>query len=239
MFFDSGLIAAALPPGLRLRQVTGVPRGKHPIILSFGQQKNVTTTVLDPSVRLDYAEAVIGLPNVGLSADSSDHVGVYMPRLDVSDPIATILGWTLGYQKVLSAINASVRLFTVQTLLTRIVVYDWAVELTGLNGRPVDFPNFCFTADLLRQPIISVDAGGLPIFTVFDWKFDESTLFGSEALLEVSSECLSVLPRGRYSWNSYKTDIAGAGRFAVPWELTGPFYDWPTSASIPDSGGGR
>jgi hypothetical protein len=226
LFVPSVAAANAIPNGLELRNVTGAPDGTHPVIVTFGAQSNVTAgTPL--AVPLNYLESVIGIPGVGVAGDAQNRSAIFMPRLDVDNPVAAALGWATGYAKTLSSISAGAGFFAVRTLLAKAQVLALATQLSSGAGQPTDFPLFRFTADMLAQPIISVDAAGNRIFTQFNWNLGTAVLFGATAHLQVFAASLPVLAAGNYDWQSYQNQTVGAGQITSNWDLTGPYPDWP------------
>ena len=79
-FANAQLLQNALPDGLELRPVDGVPQDHHPLILMFGFQHDVVTSVLGSGFKLNYGEGVIGIPNVGLTGDASRKVATMLVR---------------------------------------------------------------------------------------------------------------------------------------------------------------
>jgi hypothetical protein len=225
-FADSPLLAQALPGSFELLPDPSFPSGKHPLVITFGLQQNVVIPAIPGP--LNYAESVIGIPNVGIRGSAGSGPAIYMPRLDVNNLIAVGIGLAIGYQKHFSFITGSADEFMVQALLTRELILKSAFRPDSDWESPAAFPNLDFVCELLRQPLLSIDVTGRTVFSQFQWHFDDdNALFrGGSVQMHVATD-LPALLRGDYSWGSFSSASMGGGQIIVPWTLLGPFVDRP------------
>lgn len=223
LLLDNNVVNDALPPGLSLLSDSQTPAGRHPVILTLGEQSNVHAS--HQSSELDYHEAIIGIPNVLVDTASRLPV-IYLPRLDLDNVPAVLVGLFLGLPKKLSKIAVSANDFAVSTLLTGKMLERASWQATTDVKTPADFPNFGHVASLIQQPLLGVDAAGVFLYTAFQWHLDQATMQGVRAELGVPQN-LPALPASHYVVPGFESQVFGTGRLRVPWNLSGPFLRRP------------
>jgi hypothetical protein len=220
---ETGIVEEALPEGTALLPDSQTPQGRHPVILTLGEQSAVQASN-NPEV-LDYREAIIGVPNVVIDG-SGDGPVIFLPRLDLDNLSAVLVGLFLGLPKHLSSIATSSGQFTVSTLLRKSLLESASWQVTTDVKTPADFPNFSHVAGLIQQPLVGVDAVGGFLYTAFQWHLDQATMQGVRAQLNVP-HYLPGLPAYNYTVPGFEAQVFGAGRLRVPWNLSGPFLHRP------------
>src|SRR5262249_714858 len=98
-YVDSSYVEKLLPKGLRLSRSPEFPRGKHPMMYSFGTQ----TVAMRPFTffKTTYRESIMGVCSVELENASSHQRYSMMTATHVSDVLALLLGRLLGFPKTL------------------------------------------------------------------------------------------------------------------------------------------
>jgi hypothetical protein len=220
---DENIVKSALPLGTSLLPDGQTPQGSHPVILTLGEQSNVRASN-HPEV-YDYHEAIIGIPNVTVDGRGEGPV-IYLPRLDLDNLTAVLVGLFLGLPKHLKSITTSASQFTVSTLITKSLLESAYWEPTSDVKTPADFPYFNHVGALIQQPLLGVDAVGGFIYTDFQWHLDQATLQGVRAQVNVPHR-LPGLPAYNYTIPGFESQAFGAGRLRVPWNLSGPFFHRP------------
>src|SRR4051794_711765 len=91
---------AMLPVGLEPAPQTMTSPGTHPVLLLFGNHRDVRTFFL-PFVGLRYHEAIVAVPFVRRPGDDALGIGpfAYMPVLELDHWLAVVLGWFYAYNK--------------------------------------------------------------------------------------------------------------------------------------------
>jgi hypothetical protein len=126
----------------------------------------------------------------------------------------------------LSVINGSAQQFEVLTPLKREIILQGAMTPTTAWKTLADFPLFQYVQGLLANPLISVDAAGSLVYSVYRWGFAAARFQGATARLNVTGD-VSGLPRNTYTFQSFETTSMGAAHLSVLWTLSGPYFDRP------------
>lgn len=219
-------ISAILPEGLELSPIDGVPAGYHPMLMIFGQQKDVSTFA--GSLRVgsiaDYHEMLWAIPNVRLSGSSKNRF--YFAKFYVDSEAAKLAGIPFAFPKHSGVISESDLFYSAQGLhesaprfyasLTDVPVADEA----RMNA------NFQWLRPLLDQEIIARKAG-IYRCTVMDHHLDEAiispvTMTGKTEEGALDDGDLSGSAGFAFELNDLSHDPFGSFRLDTRWTINTP-----------------
>jgi len=137
-------VAAMLPPGLALAEQGVTPPGTHPVILLFGEQRDVRVNLL-PFGWKSYLEFICAVPWVRhTTPDLAGFPPMIWPQklyLDLSPPIA--LGvHAFGFHKQKASISFGDDSYVIRNPATDAEIISCSYERTGPEGRVHDFARF-------------------------------------------------------------------------------------------------
>lgn len=238
---DTGLELGALPSG------SPVPKGMHPVIFCFGQQKAV-----HPSVHIgnlpfnwEYSEFIMSIPFIYLSDGMKGPFG-FSTRLFLDNKThyadaqeAIIAGWNYHLSKRAAHID------TVPTIPWGLEDHSYhihdranatqsllrlAAHSTTEWKASTEFPNFAEIAAHLNDKMIGdtsvtgKDATGIFKCAKFNWHIDTAKIAAIEGTLDVdSAEGIHAgLPVQHVSFKGIDSTRWGAFRIATNWSMSMP-----------------
>ena len=196
-YVDRAVAEGILPPFVELGEAPHAPPGTHPVFYSFGLQKVGLHWLR--SVTHTYSEAVIGVCRTRLRAKTgAQQPYSVMSSVATNSPLATVLGWLVGYPKVWRRAAALEREFRINTLLSGRSLMAGQFETPGLPAPPGTPPSVEL-AEILRHPVVSRAPWGTLLASRFE--IETALKFGPVAgSAQVTGNELVGLAAGLHKW---------------------------------------
>ena len=219
-----------LPRQLELAPQDIAPPGKHPLLLMFGHQLNVSihlgsTDLFD----LDYLEFVLEVPYTQWKSTRAAYRGplLFSPRLWLNKTFPLMLGRFYGFAKERANMALDQDRYLIAGWETNKPLISGHFKAIGDSGPTANFPLFeQALSRLFNQPLVGqTRLGPLPgpfVCSIFDWHFDRAKIQAVEATVNIAQPFVPGLPIGEYSTPGLDTDALGAFHLDTRWQLTEP-----------------
>jgi hypothetical protein len=214
----AGPLAALLPPGLEILPQSVVAAGRHPLVLLFGQQREVGPDLLP--FGLSYLEFVLALPFVR-PRDGPQGPFCHLPVLLLDRRLPTVLGrWLYGFAKRRAACQRSEDSFVIARLEDGAALLSARFAAAGATGRAGELEDFQNLRCLFEQPLISQGRGGRWRYARFDFALARAALQPVAAEVVVHRAIMSGMPFGPDPIRAPGPGASTAFRVATSWTLT-------------------
>jgi hypothetical protein len=238
-----------LPGQLRLGPQNVTCLGTHPLLCTFGSQRDVRTVIpffdgadvvqvldyldwLDKQAVLppllppiDYLEIITALPYVEWVNPKNTCHGPFLfaPRLYLDKPYPTFGGWLLGYAKEMARIEGDEQEFQVNRLADNVLLFRGSCKPIGEPSPPTAFPNFERIRPMLEQPVLGKTKAGPYVRTRFDYLLKKAQMRAAPATVNLMKNFFSPdLGAKSLSTPGIDQDDLGSFCMGARWELTHP-----------------
>jgi hypothetical protein len=219
---DASIAHNALPPKCELLPPPNTPPGKHPVFYSFGSHFGVRPRFFS-AFDYDYAEAIIGIPNVMFVHPDRKKSGprFVMTAVRLDNFFAHAIGVGMGLPKQMADFTITDTKYAFEHKGAEVMKGEMVV-----SGNPFDenHPNFKQISPLMQQEVLSrTPVGGLLLGTPF--KIDTANAFmePATAQFEIINDSLPGLPKGTYSFPGIDQTAFGGGYLSRhDWRMSPP-----------------
>lgn len=220
---DRAVAAACLPEHFELEPPAGTPSGTHPVMYAFGSHYSVRPRFF-PLWDYDYAEALVGIPNVMLrhSDDGRSGPRFFMTSVRLNNRFANDIGVALGFPKEMAHFDITDTTYQFSMSPGGPAVMAGAMHVSG-DVFDDTFPNFVAVAPLMQQPVISKTPFGLFLATPFHIDTRNAFMRPMTSSFEVHDHSLPGLPKGKYEFKGIDTTAFDGGYLSLHnWQMSPP-----------------
>ena len=211
-------LAALLPQGLELLPQSVVAAGRHPLVLLFGEQREVGPDLLP--FGLNYLEFALALPFVQ-PRDGPQGPFCHLPILLLDRRLPTVLGrWLYGFAKRRAACQRSEGSFVIARLEDGAALLSARFAATGAMARADELEGFRDVRCLFEQALISQGRGGRWRYARFDFDLARAALQPVAAEVVFHRAIVPGLPLGPDPILAPGPGARAAFRVATSWTLT-------------------
>lgn len=211
-----------LPKELEMGEQTVTPPGTHPLLLLFGQHRDVHVDGVN-IFGLNYMETVVSVPYVRWRDTRRAFVGplAYLRRMYLSELLPVLMGYPYAFPKELARIQGLPD-YRVRSFLGDQPLLLGNFHPYGPATDAMSFPNFAGLVDLFRQPFVCNIGFG---FVCSNMTFDTTrgAVRAADATVVIEREFVKGIIPGPTSLPGLDADPLGAFMFEAPWKITTPF----------------
>ena len=186
------LVETIIPTGLKLAPQNYTAPGTHPMVFAFGNQSHVRPVALK-AFDVSYLEFIHSVPSVQ-KCEGGKCRGpfLYSPRLYLNELLPTALGWMYGLNKqVIRSYRASAGAQVIGLPDGPLIEASW--QQSGRFAKPSHFAHFGPLGEMMKQPMIGVNALLTPATGVFECsRFDWGLEANGPALIAPATGTVTV-----------------------------------------------
>jgi hypothetical protein len=218
-YVDAEAVDRAIGRRLKRADVPGVPAGKHPVVYLFGLNQNLRRDWV-PFHGIDYLEAGVGVPNILAVDGTVPHF--YIVKLWLNRLYPTVLGWMVGYPKVLRQFRTTQTTYEIRSWILGRPQLRATFRQSGAITGPEALPNAAQWLNYLAQPQLNLPIYGGHVDMEYDLRWAHAMIQPASVEVEALAEGLPLLPPGKYVWPGIDEAVQGVMIARVPFELTCP-----------------
>lgn len=226
---DKNLVMQMLPKELKLGAQRLTNQSKHPIILNFNTQFDVTMKIKDFEQRIlkEYGEIIIAIPYVQIKGSQEEENFTYMHKLYLDSPIAIAMGKAYGMKKTyanIDLVNESYTVFKRNEFKikneinynTNVSYFNYQVGLYKLNK-------------ILKMPLINLRRSfpllkKQTICANFNWNLHKSDNEAINQAVYLGSEYSELLGKQEFKTKGLNANLIGGSlKLRVNWEISVPY----------------